>query len=191
MKLNCNPLDKMEVSSKFGMRTHPITNKPNFHNGIDLKGSTGISCYAVASGKVLISKFHTGLGNYLVIQHNGFLTLYAHLSKLGKAVGSVVLAGDIVGYLGTTGASTGPHLHFEVRKGNYGTDKTFWGMVNGKYPNAVDPEPLILIEEEYVKVLREKTSNPQGWIAFIEKNKTDPVGKYLPELIAKINGGRK
>lgn len=142
-----NGLERSKVTSLFGQRTHPITKKADFHNGIDIVYPQGTKLHAVAKGKVLISQFHTALGWYLVIDHGGFLTVYAHMSKKGAAVGAEVNGGDTVGYLGTTGASTGPHLHFEIRDGKYGSNDTFWnrGATGlGKYPNAIDPLPILM-----------------------------------------------
>lgn len=140
-------LDREKIKGLYGQRTHPITKRSDFHNGIDIVYPLGTKLHAIANGKVLISQFHTALGWYVVIEHAGFLTLYAHLNKKGAAVGAQLNGGDTIGYLGTTGASTGPHLHFEIREGRYGDNKVFWdrgpsGM--GKYPNSIDPMPILM-----------------------------------------------
>jgi LysM repeat protein len=87
------------------------------HKGVDFAAKTGTPIYAAASGTVLIARngYNGGFGNYVVIQHyNGVKTLYAHMSKLGTAPGAKVSQGQVIGYVGNTGRSTGPHTHFEV-----------------------------------------------------------------------------
>lgn len=87
------------------------------HKGVDLAAPTGTPIYAAASGAVLIARIgrNGGFGNYVVIQHpNGVKTLYAHMSRLGTTPGKQVSQGEIIGYVGSTGRSTGPHLHFET-----------------------------------------------------------------------------
>ncbi len=74
----------------------------------------------------------------MVVQHDGFCSAYGNLKKVGLDVGKKLRAGDLIAYSGKTGDSTGPHLHFEVRKGKF--DQTLWNQTDGKYPNAVDPE---------------------------------------------------
>ena len=117
------PHDICRVTSAFGYRTNPITGvKGVFHQGIDFgartQGVSGDKLYAVADGIVVRSAYMPskvdGYGYYIVIQHKGFCTLYAHMLGLKLAVGNKVKAGDIVGYMGCTGACTAAHLHFEV-----------------------------------------------------------------------------
>jgi murein DD-endopeptidase MepM/ murein hydrolase activator NlpD len=140
-------LDREKIKGLYGQRTHPITKRADFHNGIDILYPAGTKLHAIANGKVLISQFHTALGWYVVIEHKGFLTVYAHLSKKGAAQGAQLNGGDTIGYLGSTGASTGPHLHFEIREGSYGDNKVFWdrGISGaGKYPNSIDPLEILM-----------------------------------------------
>jgi murein DD-endopeptidase MepM/ murein hydrolase activator NlpD len=98
-----------------GRRTQGI----HGHNGIDIAASVGTPIYASAAGKVIVSRssgYNGGYGNYVVISHsNGTQTLYAHLNSTAVAQGVSVVQGQVIGYLGNTGRSTGPHLHFEVR----------------------------------------------------------------------------
>lgn len=141
-------LDPEKIKGFYGQRTHPITKRPDFHNGIDIVYPLGTKLHAVANnGRVIVSQHHIALGWYIVIEHQGFLAVYAHMSKKGLAAGAKVNAGDSVGYVGSTGASTGPHSHFEIREGTYGNDKSFWdrGPTGaGKYPNSIDPLPLLM-----------------------------------------------
>ncbi len=104
------------VSSKYGYRTHPITGKKKLHGGVDLAAPGGSAILAAQSGKVIVATYHWSFGNYIIIDHgNGFSTLYAHCSKLLVSKGATVSQGQRIANVGTTGSSTGNHLHFEVR----------------------------------------------------------------------------
>ena len=110
------PLDGL-VTSGYGWRTHPILNRRIFHNGIDLRGSTGTPIRAAGSGRVILAQWWSGYGNAVVIQHGGDVTsIYGHLSRYGTSTGRDVSEGEVIGYVGCTGLCTGPHLHFEVRE---------------------------------------------------------------------------
>lgn len=103
------------VTSKFGMRYHPISKSYAMHYGVDIGGSYGVSIIAADGGTVITSKYSSSYGNYIVISHgNGKTTLYAHMSSRLVKEGATVTQGQTIGKLGSTGASTGPHLHFEV-----------------------------------------------------------------------------
>lgn len=105
------------VTSEFAYRIHPITGKRTHHDGIDLAADKGTTIYAMAAGTVTASSYGSISGNFVRIQHtNGLETFYAHMSKRAVAVGSKISKGAVVGYVGTTGGSTGNHLHFEIRK---------------------------------------------------------------------------
>ena len=95
---------------------HPIFGTTRTHNGIDLNGDTGDLILAANDGVVLSAGWRTGYGNAIVISHGGgYTTLYAHLYDIDVSTGQQVSGGDVIGLLGSTGWSTGPHLHFEVR----------------------------------------------------------------------------
>ena len=105
------------VSSPFGDRVHPITGEADHHNGIDLAAERGTRIVAAASGVVTESGYDETAGNYVRIDHGGgWMTLYAHCDSLIAEKGTVLNAGDVIAYVGTTGSSTGYHLHFGIRK---------------------------------------------------------------------------
>ena len=108
------------ITSVQGNRVHPITGQYGTHGGTDIGASYGSAIYAAGSGTVVTaynnSAYNGGYGNYAMINHgNGIQTLYAHMSVCSVTVGQTVSAGQTIGYVGSTGRSTGPHLHFEVR----------------------------------------------------------------------------
>lgn len=104
------------VTSEFGWRTHPITGDRKFHTGIDFGAAKGTPIYAVDAGQVVFAGDKGGYGKATVIQHQGSLsTLYGHASQLYVQQGQQVVRGQIIAAVGSTGFSTGPHLHFEVR----------------------------------------------------------------------------
>lgn len=104
------------LSSRFGYRTHPIRGGTRMHKGIDLSARTGTKIYAADNGTVVWSGWRGGFGRCLIIDHhNGYTTTYGHCSKLVADTGDNVRRGDYIGDVGSTGASTGAHLHFEIR----------------------------------------------------------------------------
>jgi murein DD-endopeptidase MepM/ murein hydrolase activator NlpD len=111
------------ITSDYGDRFHPIDKVYKMHYGIDIGGSYGAEIVAADSGTVTTSTNSGGYGNYVVINHgNGMTTLYAHMSSRAVSSGNVVSRGQVIGYIGSTGASTGPHLHFEVSVNGSRTD---------------------------------------------------------------------
>jgi murein DD-endopeptidase MepM/ murein hydrolase activator NlpD len=120
----------IRVTSQFGNRYHPVLKRYKLHTGLDLGVPTGTPVHAMADGEVIIAKYSSAYGNYIVIDHgSGISTLYAHNSKLLVHVGQKIEGGEIISKSGNTGYSTGPHLHFEVRK-------------NG---TPIDPAPYLII----------------------------------------------
>lgn len=104
------------ITSPFGERVHPIFGTVRNHYGTDFNGSTGDPIVAASGGVVLSSGWRTGYGNTVVVSHGeGFTTLYAHMSDMNVSAGDQVAGGDLIGWVGNTGWSTGSHLHFEVR----------------------------------------------------------------------------
>lgn len=106
------------ITSLFGTRFHPIFHVYKSHNGVDIGASYGTPVYAADGGTVVTSVYSSSYGNYIVINHgNGMTTLYAHMSQRVVSAGDTVSQGEVIGYVGSTGNSTGPHLHFEMTSG--------------------------------------------------------------------------
>jgi len=105
-----------DLTSGYGMRRHPILGYVRLHAGIDISAASGSKIWSAAAGTVLSAGAYGAYGSTVIIDHGGGMaTLYAHQSKVAVAAGAEVKAGDLIGYIGSTGLSTGPHLHFEVR----------------------------------------------------------------------------
>lgn len=121
------------VTSKFGTRMHPVYHVYKTHNGIDIGARYGTNVLAADSGTVVVSKYSSSYGNYIMINHgNGTTTLYAHMSSRIAQVGDKVSQGEVIGLVGSTGVSTGAHIHFEITVGgsrvnplNYFSNYTF------------------------------------------------------------------
>ncbi|MFA9200644.1 MAG: M23 family metallopeptidase [Cypionkella sp.] len=110
------PLAIGYASSGFGLRTHPVLGGTRAHKGIDLAAPTGTPIYATADGTVGKAEWFSSYGLFVAIDHGGELeTRYAHMSRIAVAPGQRVRKGEVIGYVGSTGRSTGPHLHYEVR----------------------------------------------------------------------------
>jgi murein DD-endopeptidase MepM/ murein hydrolase activator NlpD len=124
------------ITSEFGYRSDPISGEPALHQGLDIAGNIGTPIYAPADGVVEEVGMHQNYGRVVVLRHAGcgMETLYGHLSNYAVHVGQHVKRGDLIAYMGTSGKSTGPHLHYEVHK-------------QGR---AVNPRPFILPEDQIV-----------------------------------------
>lgn len=107
------------LSSGYVWRTNPVTGRRELHGGLDISGTGyGSKIYATNNGRVKEAGYHYSYGNHVIIDHNnGYLTLYAHMSRINAKVGQVVARGDVIGYVGMTGTATGPHVHYEIWKG--------------------------------------------------------------------------
>jgi murein DD-endopeptidase MepM/ murein hydrolase activator NlpD len=127
------------MSSGFGYRSDPFDGSPAFHAGLDFKGPVGAPIYAAARGRVAFVGQRSGYGNCVEIDHgNGLLTRYAHMSGFRAHAGQPVAAGQLIGVVGSTGRSTGPHLHFEVR-------------LNGQ---PVNPRPFLEVAPDVLEKAR-------------------------------------
>ena len=140
------PINGARISSNFGKRKHPISGYTRLHKGTDFAAPTGTPIYAAGNGTVQRASRNGGYGNYIKIKHTrGYETAYAHLSKYAKGIkaGKKVKQGDVIGYVGSTGASTGPHLHYEVY-----VDGKPVNVMSLKLPNGrkLQDEPAMLEE---------------------------------------------
>lgn len=111
----------VRISDDYGNRTHPILGTQQFHNGVDMAAPSGSPILAAYDGEVVAADYSASMGNYIMINHgDGIITIYMHASSLSVSKGQTVVRGEEIGKVGSTGRSTGPHLHFSVRKdGNY------------------------------------------------------------------------
>ncbi|MFM2301314.1 MAG: hypothetical protein RLZZ84_1050 [Pseudomonadota bacterium] len=129
------------ITSNFGARRHPILGYTRMHAGVDFGAAYGAPIYAVGDGIVVYSGWHGGHGNYVKLDHGGgFGTGYAHMSRIAAASGTRVRAGQVIGYVGSTGLSTGPHLHYELYRGGAPVDPL---TVPFTVSNQVDPAELV------------------------------------------------
>ncbi|HRN61506.1 MAG TPA: peptidoglycan DD-metalloendopeptidase family protein [Luteimonas sp.] len=131
-----SPIQYARLSSRFGTRRHPVLGTSRMHKGVDYAAKTGTPIMAAGDARVVSAGWQGGYGNAVVLDHGrGYTTLYGHMSRLGKFKrGQRVAQGDVIGYVGSTGMSTGPHLHYEFR-------------INGVHRNPLQhtmppPEPL-------------------------------------------------
>lgn len=119
------PLARAVLTSNYGMRIHPVLGGARKHEGIDLAAPRGTPVYAPADGTVERASWFSSYGNFIEIDHGGSMeTRYGHLSGYAVAAGDHVTKGQLIGYVGTTGRSTGPHLHYEVRVAGAAVDPT-------------------------------------------------------------------
>lgn len=161
IKFDCLPHEICRVTSPFGYRTDPITGaKQSFHQGLDIgakvAGVQGDNLYAVKDGQVVYAQYMPspvyGYGYFTIVEHQGFCTLYGHKRELKRRVGEYLSAGDIVGYMGKTGAATGVHVHFEVQPIQWQGYSYYITSANGIRKYAVDPYQFI---EDYRKRQKE------------------------------------
>jgi murein DD-endopeptidase MepM/ murein hydrolase activator NlpD len=150
-----NPVPNGRFRSAFGMRRHPILGYNRMHNGVDWSAPRGTPIIAAGNGTVTDARWNSGFGRWIRIEHaNGYVTTYSHQTRFadGIAPGVEVRQGQVIGYVGSTGLSTGPHLHYEV-------------LVNGR---NVDPMGI--------RVAREETLSGQRLVDFErERNRIDEL----------------
>ena len=117
------PLKSYRITSRYGVRNDPLGGHQQMHRGIDLAAPEGTEVFAVADGTVTAAGFDSVFGNYVIINHtNNYSSLYGHLQKIDAVLRSEVKSGTLIGKVGSTGQSTGPHLHFELRLGGRALD---------------------------------------------------------------------
>jgi len=163
---NGKPLDYRRISTRFGFRIHPITKRKQFHPADDLAADLGTPIYAPASGVVVYAGKKKFYGNFLLIRHGlGFATAYGHLHRIGVKSGEYVKKGDLIALCGSTGRSTGPHLHYELRYLSKWLDpEPFMKKWSYKSYNEVMKKNTQVNWGELIKSLREE-------INFIENKK--------------------
>lgn len=133
------PVEGIRFTSAFGMRVHPVLGGRRAHKGVDLAAPIGTPIYATADGDVSKAEWFSSYGLYVSLDHGGDIqTRYGHMSRLNVAAGQHVRKGDLIGYVGTTGRSTGPHLHYEVRVAGEAVNPVPY-MQTGEMLAAVDP----------------------------------------------------
>ena len=162
------PIDGARISSNFGMRKHPILGYNKMHRGTDFAAPTGTPIYAAGDGVIEAAKWNGGYGKYIRIRHNStYKTAYAHMKRFGRGIkkGTRVKQGQVIGYVGSTGRSTGPHLHYEV-------------LINDQ---RVNPRK--------VKLPTGKILKGEGLIAFRESRATidDLRQNYTPSLVVRYD----
>lgn len=144
--------DLSRMASGYGYRIHPIYKTRKLHTGMDFSAKTGTEIYATGNGVITkVRRSKKGYGNHVVINHGyGYKTLYAHMSRYTVKKGQVIKRGEIIGYVGNTGTSVAPHLHYEVHK-------------NGKKINPVNFYYNDLSSDEYSKMLEISSQNNQSF----------------------------
>lgn len=131
-KPNGSPLKNIKIMSQFGYRQHPIFKRVKMHTGLDIYSKIGTQVYSTSVGYICETGYKAdGYGKYVVIQSGEYKMFYCHLSKVTVNLNDKVYINDVVGYTGNTGASTGPHLHYEIR-------------INDK---PVNPLPMMVMNE--------------------------------------------
>ena len=163
------PVESEQVTSRFGMRRHPIQERTAMHGGVDLRAPRGTPIYATADGVVeWASKHHnSGLGNMVKLVHNyGFTTIYGHMDSIDVQVGHYVKRGELLGYSGNTGVSTAPHLHYEVRHLN----------------RRLDPSPFMRWSLEDYDILFTKEDRVE-WESLVEVIRRTAGAPERPSLL--------
>ncbi|MGY6532191.1 peptidoglycan DD-metalloendopeptidase family protein [Glycocaulis sp.] len=172
------PINGARISSGFGMRFHPIrrTNRP--HNGTDFAAPTGTPIYAAGNGTIERADWFGSFGNYIRIRHaNGYQTVYAHLNGFARGIraGTRVTQGQTIGYVGTTGASTGPHLHYEVHLNGRPLNPMSLDLPTGR---RLESNELNLFRAERDRIIALRDQSPAA------------ISETEPMLVAQRRDGR-
>ncbi|MFQ6551452.1 M23 family metallopeptidase [Aestuariibius insulae] len=178
------------MTSRFGPRKHPTLGSVRNHNGVDWAAPIGTPVRAALPGTIKSAGVGGSYGNLVILAHaNGVETRYAHLDGFAKEVapGTSVNAGDVIGYVGNTGRSTGPHLHFELRRGGQPVDPlTFQGATVSAAVDALTDQ-IIRVESAGVATAKNPLSTATGLGQFIESTWLRMMRTYRPELVAAMN----
>lgn len=191
------PIDGARITSGFGMRRHPIQGYTKMHKGVDFGAPTGTPIFAAGDGVIARAGWVSGYGNYVKITHNGtYSTAYAHMSRFAKGsrTGARVKQGQVIGYVGTTGNSTGPHLHFELVKG--GTQINPRSVANISLSNGMGGAELKRFQatragfvKKFETLLGEKIT--PGKLVETVTEKPEPVVKKATKAKAKSKPKKK
>ncbi len=169
------PIDRLHISSGYGMRRHPVTGRRKLHAGVDYSAPTGTPIYAVAPGKVVQSKFTKYGGNTVAIRHaDGYTSYYLHLSRRLVNPGNNVRSRQLIGKVGATGRVTGPHLHFGFKK------------PNGRWMNPLHKRMIATpkLKGERLKKLREQVKTTQTLLAHLDSTTSFPTA--IPDSIQAV-----
>lgn len=191
------PLNGGRLTSGFGMRNHPVHRVRRMHTGIDLACTTGTPIYATASGIVTSAGPAGGYGNTVNVGHGGTCsTRYAHLSRIAVPSGTRVSQGQLIGYCGSTGVSTGPHLHYEVRTGGRPVDpKTAFGTSNSSTSQTLTrgiqtPQSLQAGSPSIIpELLGEGTQLPSINLESLTAGLVDELGQALNVDLGELTSG--
>jgi len=171
------PLDRIHVTSPFGNRFHPISRTRQMHSGVDYRGAIGTPIYAVAAGRVIRAGANGGFGNTVEIQHtNGYVTQYAHMHRIRVRNGQNVTRGTVVGTVGNTGYTTGPHLHFGLRVGGR------W--IN---PSNIRMVAAFQLEGKRLDDLKDQVQKIRDTLEEVEKNGLNPFELTPSERLRRAN----
>ncbi len=137
------PVEGASLTSGYGMRNHPVLGGRRQHRGVDLAMPTGTPVYATADGMISKAEWFSSYGLYIAVEHGAAIqTRYGHLSRLAVAAGQPVKKGDLIGYVGSTGRSTGPHLHYEVRIAGAAVNPVPYMQGNVRNAPVATPAPV-------------------------------------------------
>jgi murein DD-endopeptidase MepM/ murein hydrolase activator NlpD len=173
------PINGARLSSNFGYRRHPISGYNKLHKGTDFAAPTGTPIYAAGHGTIERANRYGGYGNYIRIKHaNGFQTAYAHMSRFasGMRAGSRVQQGDVIGYVGSTGASTGPHLHYEVlRNGSHINAMTLDMPTGRKLADSPAMFEEFVARRDEIDQMRQTAPTPNGGGVLMASHEAPPA----------------
>ncbi|MEC7751506.1 MAG: peptidoglycan DD-metalloendopeptidase family protein [Myxococcota bacterium] len=163
-----NPMEITRITSNYGMRFHPVLGKKRKHNGVDYGAPTGTPVWSVAKGRVTYSGWAGASGKLVVIAHsNGYVTIYAHLSKIHVAKGQYVGQRQVIGRVGSTGRSTGPNLHFGMKKNGRYVDPLRQKFPKGAPLKSALRKPFLARVAKELPYLRGERSLPErpDWLS--------------------------
>jgi murein DD-endopeptidase MepM/ murein hydrolase activator NlpD len=178
------------MTSTFGPRKHPILKTVRIHKGVDWMAPTGTPVFAAFDGEIAFQGDGGGYGNLVRISHgSGRETRYAHLQRFNSKMGASVKAGEVIGYVGTTGLSTGPHLHFELYEGGEAIDPLGTVSVAASDHSAVETltDRIIQVESGGRARAKNPLSSATGLGQFIEKTWVRMMNTYRPELARSLS----